>query len=207
MNDLLQKVKKYVVEEYSQSSWADFDYHNIDHITIVVEEATELASLSHLNEEDTQVLLVAAWFHDLGYVQGQVGHEKLSAHLAGEFLKEHSQSETFIKKVKSTIIATTVGFTDFNSFTQKLMHDADLSHAGRSDFGQFSNALRTEWFKKLNRSFTDLEWDESQVYFLSNLSYLTPAAVDKFDNFRMENLSHYSKEVKRRKSFWARLWS
>ena len=45
-------------------------YHNLDHTREVVSAASEIGSSSDLEDEDMELIILAAWYHDLGYSSG-----------------------------------------------------------------------------------------------------------------------------------------
>ncbi len=62
-------------------------YHNLSHTRDDVAPAVrELAEMHGLPAEDTLLLLTAAWYHDLGYIERRMDHEQTSAQIAGEAL-------------------------------------------------------------------------------------------------------------------------
>ncbi|WP_163070131.1 HD domain-containing protein, partial [Acinetobacter nosocomialis] len=83
--------------------------------------------------EDAELLLVAAWLHDAGYIEGDQNHEKRSATIAEAFLKDNNFSEEKIEKVKSFILATEMS-REPETLLQKIMRDADCSHFGDANY-------------------------------------------------------------------------
>ncbi len=66
-------------------------FHTIEHTEEVVESASIMADYYKLNEEDRLILLIAAWFHDVGYIIGSAaGHEDLSMQKATDFFTKSS---------------------------------------------------------------------------------------------------------------------
>jgi len=198
MSELLQKVEEYVRKEYSREGWNDFDYHNLDHTVNVVKEVMELAELSGLSQAHTEQLIIAAWFHDLGYEIEVDGHEEISAEIAAKFLKENDATDHVIEEIRNLILATKVNYEDFNVLPKKIIRDADLSNAGLKGFVKWSRTLRSEWSKKLERNFEDKEWDDLQLNYLSNLEYLSPAGIERYDARRIKNLKTYKKKTKKK---------
>ena len=66
----------------------------------------ELCKKEEVGGDDKEVLLVAAWFHDAGYIEGYQDHESESVKIATAFLKEKGKSDEFIAIVASLILAT-----------------------------------------------------------------------------------------------------
>ena len=65
-----------------------YSYHNFNHTFTVVTAVKELCKKEDVSGEDKEALLVAAWFHDTGYIEGYENHEKKSTEIAANFLRE-----------------------------------------------------------------------------------------------------------------------
>src|ERR1041385_181766 len=62
-------------------------YHSIVHTRdIVVPAAEQIAALEGFAGEDMTLLLTAAWFHDLGYIERHDNNEVISVRMAQEVL-------------------------------------------------------------------------------------------------------------------------
>ncbi|MEG2102976.1 MAG: HD domain-containing protein, partial [Flavobacterium sp.] len=55
-----------------------YSYHNFNHTLTVVTAVKELCKKEEVSDSDKEVLIIAAWFHDTGYVHGYDNHEKES---------------------------------------------------------------------------------------------------------------------------------
>ena len=100
-----------VAETYARDIlWRDLPenmtYHSINHTIDVVESTLEIGRKQNINEDDIEVLLLAAWFHDLGYSKGCDNHEKVGAEMAKTFLSDNGYSNERIQKVIGCIMAT-----------------------------------------------------------------------------------------------------
>ena len=87
MENLIEDVEKYVTSYLNDHLDTSFVYHNLAHTQRVVSKAKELIDESDITEDDAELLLVGAWFHDIGFTKTIEGHEKQSAIIASEFLK------------------------------------------------------------------------------------------------------------------------
>jgi hypothetical protein len=117
-------------------------------------------------------LLVAAWFHDAGYVKGEKDHELESACIAAEFLEQQGIDETEIAAVKQCILATKYPQKPANHL-EAILCDADLFHLGENNFTERSELLRKEFANTKGTSCTDAEWMENNLAFLDNHSFHT----------------------------------
>jgi HD superfamily phosphodiesterase len=188
MSDLLREVEGFVRSEYSKPGWQDFPYHNISHTESTVQEVAQLAKNSNVKKEKLENLLIAAWFHDLGYSLDNQNHESKSAQLAQEFLTKKQLDSSRIEIIQDLILSTSAHYSSFDSVSKEILHDADLSSAGMKGFAKRSNLLRQEWQDKFDKSYSDDEWNELQIDYLSSLGYKSIAGIEKYDKRRQKNL-------------------
>ena len=108
MKNLLLKAENYVISFLNENLDSSFIYHNIIHTKRVVEKTKELIDGMQIEDKDASRLILAAWFHDTGLVEGCENHESESAVIAEEFLKKQKISEDEIKSIKDLILATKI---------------------------------------------------------------------------------------------------
>ena len=71
MADLLvSKVQAYCKELFTEKLSESFVYHNYQHTERVVDAARIIGRESDLNEDELELITIAAWFHDVGYTEG-----------------------------------------------------------------------------------------------------------------------------------------
>ncbi|MFD1817993.1 hypothetical protein SAMN04515674_101138 [Pseudarcicella hirudinis] len=76
-----------------------YSFHNYAHTVDSVKLAGKIGAESDLEAEDFEKLMVAVWFIDLGYTNGNDTPEKRSAEMAEDFLKSIDYDAGKIKKV------------------------------------------------------------------------------------------------------------
>lgn len=81
-------------------------YHNIDHTLSVVETVKLISKNMALTSEETEILILSAWFHDTGFVLSYKGHEKHSVQIAHKYLEECEYNSDLIEQVTLCILAT-----------------------------------------------------------------------------------------------------
>ena len=76
--------------------------HDINHMNDVVKYTKEL--LSKVDDDlDKEVCVIAAYWHDVGRIKINVGHEKISAEMLKEYLEKNSYNSEFILKCYKAI--------------------------------------------------------------------------------------------------------
>jgi uncharacterized protein len=162
-------------------------YHNAMHTEgDVLPAAVRLGKLSNLAEPDLHLLEVAAAFHDLGQIRTVLGHELIGAEIMSDVLPRYGFSPEEIERVAGMILATELPQTPLNE-EQALLCDADLDSLGREDFFATSRALWNE--RAACRMVIPRQtWLETQLRFLKDHQYFTPAARALRDEGKRRNI-------------------
>jgi predicted metal-dependent HD superfamily phosphohydrolase len=150
-------------------------YHNLWHTEHDVFPATQrLAQLSNLSEPETQLLLVAAAFHDIGWIDTAVEHERRGVEVMRAILPHFGFAEQEIERVAGMIMATRIPQSPHN-LHEAILADADLDVLGRDDFLMRNQALRQE-LAAAGANSSDQEWWLAQQRFLGQHQYHTIVA-------------------------------
>lgn len=177
-----------------------YSYHNILHTSNVVNAVRKLSEKEKLDEHKKEILLVAAWFHDTGYINGVENHENESIKTAVHFLKEKGQSDVFIKEVASLILATAKEYLPKTQL-EKIIKDADYIHITSLDYLSSCELLRFELKETMNLSFTDLEWAKENLNFLLyKHQFYTDYALKKWQPLKEKNIAIIQKKVNKEES-------
>ena len=162
-------------------------YHNIDHTIGVVDSVIKISDRSHLSEDEKEVLILAAWFRDTGFVKTYNGHEKESKRIATAFLKSQNYSAEKIKMVATCIKATKMDHKPKN-FLEKIMKDADLYHLATVDYFQTLEALKKEWEHVFETKINDELWYVNNLDFLRSHRYHTSYCQRQLKDKKQENI-------------------
>ena len=154
---IVKKAEDYVFNLFKDKLSADYIYHNFNHTLRVVNAAIVLADKENVDDENTETLLIAAWLHDAGYVEGDKDHEEISCRIAEEFLTAQDYPAEKIALVCSLIRATKIGITPATPL-ENIIKDADCSHFASKNYINLAELLREEWRITHEKVFTDLEW-------------------------------------------------
>ncbi|KAF2519660.1 HD domain-containing protein [Flavobacterium salilacus subsp. salilacus] len=153
----VKKAEDYVFNLFKDKLSADYIYHNFNHTLRVVNATIVLADKENVDEGDTEILLVAAWLHDAGYVEGDIDHEETSCAIAEQFLTEQGYPAEKTALVCSLIRVTKIGATPVTPL-ENIIKDADCSHFATKNYIDLAELLREEWRITHEKVFTDLEW-------------------------------------------------
>ncbi|MDX6748048.1 DUF5706 domain-containing protein [Polaribacter sp. PL03] len=200
MSALIIEVEKFVFSFLSKNIHSNYVYHNLAHTQRVVERSKEIAETLELDTNALEDLEIAAWFHDTGYIEGSKNHEEKSVQIATEFLKAKNLSEERIDNIGTIIKATEVNHVPKNILEQ-IIRDADCAHLASKNFLDFASLLRKEWELSLDKIYTQSEWIELNLSFLTQKHrYYTDFALKNWSKGKEKNLAKLLKNQKKLKS-------
>lgn len=176
---MIKEAGAYVFQLLKEKLSKKLVYHNYRHTLETVTEAQALGEMCGLPPDELQDLVLAAWFHDTGYINTYKGHEDESKRIAGEWLQERGYPQERINRINGCIAATQAG-VEPQGLLQELLVDADMSNIGKPIFPATAELLRVEWEIFLDKSFTDREWARFQMDFLLSTTFHSVQAQQKF---------------------------
>lgn len=191
--NLVSKSEDYISQLFKDSLSHLYLYHNIEHTKQVVAACKTISQDMNLEEEQWEKLLVAAWFHDAGYIKGRENHENRSMKIAADFLKENGKSEDFITEVNYIIAATEKSFAPQTTL-QKIIRDADFMNLGSPNYFTNCEKLRKEWQDTEQTRFSDSEWNQENLTFLESVHvYYTEYGKENLAPIKRENIAKIRK--------------
>ena len=196
--EFVNQVQDYVSNLFRDNSPSENVYHNMTHTIEVVDGAKEIALAESVNGDDLELIIIAAWFHDLGYLKTCDGHEDISKEYARNFLKSQNYPEDKIQKITSLIEATRMPQNPKNKL-EEILCDADLHHLGTVSTEQRGDLYRMEMEKRNKQVCTDEEWLETSIDFFNQHHFFTKYAIEKFGVQKNINLLKLEKRLKKLK--------
>lgn len=155
--DIVQKAEGFVFSLCKDKLSPDYIYHNFNHTLRVVSSAKLISKEEEISDEEAEMVVIAALFHDAGYIEGPYGHEERSAKIAKDFLSENNYPKEKTEKVAELILMTKLS-SEPKSHLDMVIRDADCAHFADENFEALSGLLREEWRLTEGKSFTDEEW-------------------------------------------------
>ncbi|MAW96947.1 MAG: hypothetical protein CMF36_05915 [Leeuwenhoekiella sp.] len=196
MVDLVLKSEEYVTKLMEESSLPPLAFHNLWHTKLVVEGALELGNSENLSPIELQILLIAAWFHDAGYLESYVEHEEKSVVIAQNFLIKEQAEKTILEGVARLIRATKEGVIPVD-ILGCIIRDADVFHLSRENYFDFEKKLRLEYAELRNKTFSDLEWNRKNREFLVRHNFYTAYAQANFAERKEILIKQIDKKIKK----------
>lgn len=185
---MLQKPEsEFILSKLKNDLAAHLYYHSVNHTLDVYERAAYLAQNEGIPATETALLLIAALYHDSGYLYQSTGHEEISCKIAQETLLQFGYSQNDIEKICEIITATRLPQTPADKLGE-IICDADLDYLGRDDFFELGDKLYREICDG-GSVLTRREWDDQQITFLKAHTYFTKTAQQLRNNKKQENLN------------------
>jgi predicted metal-dependent HD superfamily phosphohydrolase len=193
---ILEKSSIYVSQFFKKKlpEWAV--YHNLQHTIETVNGCLEIGKGSNLNEHELEVLYIAAWFHDIGYIFNSDGHEEKSVEICENFLKSNDYPSNKISTVTDCILATKI-INHPENLLEFIICDSDLISLGRTDYFEKNDLLKLEIEMRSGKKINDEQWLRRSAKFLSSHNYYTEYAKLNFNHQLRENFLTLQKQIVR----------
>lgn len=136
----LQAAEAYVTDRFENGP--ALAYHNLQHTREVVEASRLIGAKEHLQEDQLLSLELAAWFHDVGYLEQREEHEDKSAAIFREFA-EKQEGIPIVEDVVRLIRVTKMPQKPLQP-DEMVICDADLYHLSTALFKKKSDQLLEE---------------------------------------------------------------
>ncbi|MEJ2112332.1 MAG: DUF5706 domain-containing protein [Flavobacteriaceae bacterium] len=199
MDNLHKEVEIFVSNLLANKLSHLYVYHNLGHTRRVVKSIQEIIEGENISGADAENLIIAAWFHDTGFVEGCEDHEEKSAEIAKAFLSEKGIDERRIKDISSLILATKMDYEP-KTLLEKAICDSDYGHFKDNEFVQISELLRNEWRLTSDKIFSDVEWTEENISFLTKKhNFHTNFALNNWQTGKDMNLATLFKSLNKHK--------
>lgn len=155
-------------------------YHSASHTLEVFQCCFQRAVAEGLTFEERDRLLLAALFHDTGFLYQSHQHEKRSCAIAEEALRKLHFSNGEIEYIQKLILSTQLPQSPFD-LPSSILCDCDLHYLGTSNYDQYSKNLRHE-IEVRNGLMDELTWLNLQIDFLEKHHFHTPWAQQTLEN-------------------------
>lgn len=143
-----------------------YAYHSLEHTEAMLAAVPSYTRNQDISNEEKELLIIAILFHDLGFIEGSVDHERRGAQMAKEAMKELDYSEHEIDIVARLLMATKVPQRP-QSTAERIICDLDLDYLGLPEYEERSELLYKEWLA-LGIVKSKEEWEKRELAFLEN---------------------------------------
>ena len=192
-SEVINKAEAFVTDFFQQKMPAEYVYHDLEHTRQVVNAVIELSAAYDLTDLQTELLQIAAWFHDTGYIEGPNGHEERGGEIASDWMVAESYSQEDIDTIRALIMATKLPQNP-ESISEQIIADADLSHLGKTTYWERCDLVRQELAFLSGKHMTEKEWIEFELQFMENHNYHTAAARKLYDKRKQKYVRQLLKQ-------------
>lgn len=197
---MIAAAQSHVTQLFNQHPDPVLVYHNLAHTRQVVQAAEQISSYYRLTEHDQLVVMLAVWFHDVGYVLGErKEHERAGAGSASNFIGMQQLPESVAQAVEGCILATRIPQEPKNLLEQ-IVCDADLFHLGSKDYKKRDKLLHAETELATGRNISGQEWTRTSILFLEAHKYHTAYCQTLLKQQKEENLERLRSKLERKQS-------
>lgn len=182
-----QHVISYIFSKLSAQLKPIYTYHALSHTTMVLRDATFIATRMNVSQADLNLLQIAICMHDYGFVKSHENHEETGCLIAREMLPAFGLNEEQLDKICGMIMATKIPQSPKNDL-ERIICDADLFYLGTNYYFQVADLFKKE-LKGLGILTSEEQWMEIQIKFLENHKYHTQFAKNLLESHKQQNLS------------------
>lgn len=195
MNSIVEQAKKYVSELLI--SLENHYYHQYNHALEVMERAIYLWKKEWLNEDEIEILALAALFHDTWFIIQYDNNEFIWAKIAQNFLKSMLYSRDNIRKIEEIIMATDMNYKEPKNILEEIIKDADLDYLwkNKENFDKNSINLKKELEAIKNIKMLDPEWQHWTIKFLKEHKYYTKTQNIEREETKKQNQIELEKMI------------
>jgi predicted metal-dependent HD superfamily phosphohydrolase len=191
---ILDSVEEYVEHILRDRTPVTNHYHNLVHTRDIVHSSIEIGIGEKLSPDELEIVQIASWFHDIGYVENPKDHEGISAMYASNFLNEENYPEENIVRIIACILATKTPQNPKTKLEQVLC-DADLNHFGKEDFWTRNESFRKEQEHFQKRKLNDPDFFASSINFMNHHHYHTDYAINTFSKVKKANIKELQNQL------------
>lgn len=177
---------KLILDKLKNELPSQMFYHTIEHTLDVYKSSENIAKKEGINEAELKLLLIAAIYHDAGYLIQNKDHEQYSCDIARKYLPLFNYIKKDIDIICRIIMATKISQNP-KSHLEEIICDADLDYLGRNDFFIIGDKLYKELLA-LGKIKTENEWNKIQLEFLEQHHYFTETAIKLRQSQKEKNL-------------------
>lgn len=199
MEDLIvQESEIFIRDLFEKEIQESLKYHDIVHTEYVAGQAERIGLSSGLSKEELQIVIVAAWFHDSGFVSRSDGHEEESQNIAREFLSSKEIPEEFIDKVLTCIEATKMPQNPGDNLLAQVVCDADMAYLSEDFYMGRTALLRKEWNHESKTKLSKKTYYQETVDLFNNHRYFTEYGKNEFSPGKAKNFKSLHKLQKKK---------
>jgi len=184
---ITQDSELFIRDLFEKEIHENLRYHDILHTEYVANQAERIGKSSGLSEEEIEIVVVAAWFHDSGFVSRSDGHEEESQNIARKFLTSRGIAEEFINQVLDCIEATKMPQNPGDNLLAQVVCDADMAYLSEDFYLERTILLRKEWKHDSATKLSRKSYYQETVELFNRHRYFTDFADKEYSPGKAKN--------------------
>lgn len=155
-NILLKNAAQHCTEILNNQLSPQIACHDLAFTEQVVEMAEAIGVQEQLNEQELEMVKIAAWFHDTGFRDTYDDHQVASQAIASAFLNDEGVTQDKADKILQSLIATKKGSSPENNI-DKVLVDARQGVMVGGDYKEYLKKLKKELLEIKNVEQSEVE--------------------------------------------------
>ena len=192
--ELIQDIKDYV--SYLMIPLDNLYFHQYEHALAVMERAVYLATMEGCSQEEIELLIIAALFHDTGFVIQYEENETYGAKIAKNYLRTILYPEAKIKIIEHLIYATSPK-TEPKNKLEEIIKDADMDNLGTKEFFDANERLKHEREIIQKIKIKDPEWRHASLNLIEGHKFYTHTQKQERNEYLKENIEKLKEKVQK----------
>ena len=193
----LKKVDHYIRSFLRDKLPKGLNFHIADHTLHptkgVVASANRIAISEKISENDRELVITAAYFHDTGYIRQYEKNEPIAARMAGRILKLIGYKPSEMAKIQRMILSTDIE-REPKTHLEKILCDADLDHFGRDDLFKMDEKVREGLRIKGIDVNDDAKWYKGTLELLRKHQFYTESQKKLREKTKQKNIKRLIKK-------------
>ncbi|MCL6219990.1 Pycsar system effector family protein [Zunongwangia pacifica] len=186
-DELLASAQQFVFDFFNSNYTVDLFFHNYSYTVEIISEAEKLVNAEDLSPTDAQLVLLACWFLNTGYVKKGKNPLQEAVNIVTNFLEEHHIPKQQIKTVTHAILVSE-SEENLQSMVDKAIFDLATVYITFSDYRD-RLALLEEEQKRLSHSNEKQDVTKNAVDFLEKRHHFqTTYAITNWQIGKQKNL-------------------
>ena len=169
-------------------------FHTLENTKKVVKTAKKIGLKSELTELQLEMLLVAAWLHDIGYGYDSLNPVTESVKVAKTYLAEKNYPPEQIQVIIGCIAATKNPQSPKN-ILEKILCDADVAYLAAKSYQEKTELLRKETALLEDKEITPKEWLVRNLELLQTHQFFTTYGRLKLQDKQVKNSTIISQQL------------
>lgn len=168
--------------------------HTLDPKLGVAAMTNKYALMEEVPDDKREVLVAAAYNHDLGFVERYAKNEPIGARIAGEIMPACGYKPDEVKVAQDLILITDPTKQPTNQL-EMIIRDADVDNLGRADFFEKNEAVFRELVARGIISDDKLEWYMNSLKFVTGHQFYTESAKGLRGEQKQRNIDALTERI------------